>query len=126
MWETFTNELSAASHEIVRSLGSFLPRLLVTLVIIVVGWLIAALLRMLLRSFLRLIRFDLDVGKHGDTGTSEVEVLRAVAGGQADGGGDRRSVLGARPRGRAGRCREGEGDLDLSGVLSLQLHGPGG
>ncbi len=58
MWETFTNELSAASHEIVRSLGSFLPRLLVTLVIIVVGWLIAALIRMLLRSFLRLIRFD--------------------------------------------------------------------
>ena len=47
-----------ASHEIVRSLGNFLPRLLVTLVIIVVGWLIAALVRMLLRSFLRLIRFD--------------------------------------------------------------------
>jgi phosphonate transport system substrate-binding protein len=35
---------------------------------------------------LRLLRFDLDVGKHGDTGTSEVEVLRAVAAGQADAG----------------------------------------
>ena len=35
---------------------------------------------------LRLIRFDLDVGKHGDTGTSEVEVLNAVASGAADAG----------------------------------------
>jgi phosphonate transport system substrate-binding protein len=35
---------------------------------------------------LNLIRFDLDVGKHGDTGTSEVEVLRAVAGAEADAG----------------------------------------
>jgi phosphonate transport system substrate-binding protein len=33
-----------------------------------------------------LIRFDLDVGKHGDTGTSELEVLRAVREGQADAG----------------------------------------
>ncbi len=32
------------------------------------------------------IRFDLDVGKHGDTGTSEVEVLRAVGTGEADAG----------------------------------------
>jgi ABC-type phosphate/phosphonate transport system substrate-binding protein len=34
----------------------------------------------------RLLRFDLDVGKHGDTGTSELEVLRALAEGQADAG----------------------------------------
>jgi phosphonate transport system substrate-binding protein len=33
-----------------------------------------------------LLRFDLDVGKHGDTGTSELEVLRAVANGEADAG----------------------------------------
>ena len=32
------------------------------------------------------IRFDLDVGKHGDTGTSEVEVLNAVAAGEAHAG----------------------------------------
>lgn len=32
------------------------------------------------------IRFDLDVGKHGDTGTSEVEVLNAVARGEVDAG----------------------------------------
>lgn len=31
-----------------------------------------------------LLRFDLDVGKHGDTGTSELEVLRALREDQAD------------------------------------------
>jgi ABC-type phosphate/phosphonate transport system substrate-binding protein len=31
-------------------------------------------------------RFDLDVGKHGDTGTSEVDVLRAVMSGAVDAG----------------------------------------
>jgi phosphonate transport system substrate-binding protein len=35
---------------------------------------------------LQLTRFDLDVGKHGDTGTSEVEVLKAVASGEVQGG----------------------------------------
>jgi phosphonate transport system substrate-binding protein len=33
-----------------------------------------------------LVRFDLDVGKHGDTGTSELEVLRALREGKADAG----------------------------------------
>lgn len=33
-----------------------------------------------------LIRFDTDLGKHGDTGDSELKVLRAVAGGEADAG----------------------------------------
>jgi ABC-type phosphate/phosphonate transport system substrate-binding protein len=33
-----------------------------------------------------LVRFDLDVGKHGDTGTSELEVLRALREGRADAG----------------------------------------
>jgi ABC-type phosphate/phosphonate transport system substrate-binding protein len=32
----------------------------------------------------QVIRFNLDVGKHGDTGTSEVEVLRALREGRAD------------------------------------------
>jgi phosphonate transport system substrate-binding protein len=32
------------------------------------------------------LRFNLDVGKHGDTGTSEVEVLNAVASGRAAAG----------------------------------------
>jgi ABC-type phosphate/phosphonate transport system substrate-binding protein len=34
----------------------------------------------------QLVRFNLDVGKHGDTGTSELEVLRALREGQADAG----------------------------------------
>jgi ABC-type phosphate/phosphonate transport system substrate-binding protein len=33
-----------------------------------------------------LLRFNLDVGKHGDTGTSELEVLQALREGQADAG----------------------------------------
>jgi ABC-type phosphate/phosphonate transport system substrate-binding protein len=33
-----------------------------------------------------LIRFDIDVGKHGDTGTSELEVLQALQEGRADAG----------------------------------------
>jgi ABC-type phosphate/phosphonate transport system substrate-binding protein len=35
---------------------------------------------------LTLLRFNLDVGKHGDTGTSELEVLRALHDGDADAG----------------------------------------
>ena len=34
----------------------------------------------------RALRFDADVGKHGDTGASEVEVVRAVLDGRADSG----------------------------------------
>ena len=34
----------------------------------------------------RPLRFDSDVGKHGDTGTSETEVVRAVLDGRADAG----------------------------------------
>jgi phosphonate transport system substrate-binding protein len=34
----------------------------------------------------RTLRFDSDVGKHGDTGTSEVAVIRAVLDGRADAG----------------------------------------
>jgi phosphonate transport system substrate-binding protein len=34
----------------------------------------------------RALRFNTDLGKHGDTGTSEVEVMRAVLDGRADAG----------------------------------------
>jgi phosphonate transport system substrate-binding protein len=34
----------------------------------------------------KLLVFDTDVGKHGDTGTSEIEVLRALQDGRADAG----------------------------------------
>ena len=32
------------------------------------------------------LRFDTDLGKHGDTGTSEIDVLRAILNGEADAG----------------------------------------
>jgi phosphonate transport system substrate-binding protein len=35
---------------------------------------------------LKLVRFDSDIGKHGDTGTSEQDVVRAVSEGSADAG----------------------------------------
>ena len=35
---------------------------------------------------LKVVRFDTDIGKHGDTGTSEQEVVRAVTEGAADAG----------------------------------------
>jgi ABC-type phosphate/phosphonate transport system substrate-binding protein len=35
---------------------------------------------------IRLLRFDTDMGKHGDTGDSELRVVRAVADGEADAG----------------------------------------
>jgi phosphonate transport system substrate-binding protein len=35
---------------------------------------------------LKLLAFDTDVGKHGDTGTSEIEVLKALHDGRADAG----------------------------------------
>src|SRR3954463_7233243 len=41
---------------------------------------------MLEGSDYRTLRFNSDVGKHGDTGTSEVEVVRAVLDGRADAG----------------------------------------
>lgn len=37
-------------------------------------------------SQVRIIPFDTDLGKHGDTGTSELDVLRALADGTADAG----------------------------------------
>ncbi len=38
------------------------------------------------RRDMKLLRFDLDVGKHGDTGNSEAAVLAAVVSGEADAG----------------------------------------
>jgi len=35
---------------------------------------------------LKVVRFDTDIGKHGDTGTSEHDVVRAVTAGSADAG----------------------------------------
>src|SRR6266436_259795 len=57
----------------------------------------------------RTLRFDSDVGKHGDTGTSEAEVIRAVL----EGGAQR--APGAR--------RRAHRDLDLAALQPLHVHG---
>src|SRR5436309_11243858 len=45
-------------HEIVGSLGRFLPRFFEMLTLVVIGWLIAWVLRAVVRSVLRITRFD--------------------------------------------------------------------
>ena len=77
------------------------------------------------RELPRCVRFDTDLGKHGDTGDSELHVVRAVAEGEADAGALVGRVLrrvsrrvgagGGRPRGRVAQ----------PDLLPLQLHGPG-
>ncbi len=51
-------ELSTAFHEMVRGFAHFLPSLIVMLIIAVAGWLIAIIVKVILRSILRLIKFD--------------------------------------------------------------------
>jgi len=67
------------------------------------------------------LRFDSDVGKHGDTGTSEVEAMRAVLDGRADA-----AAIGSPfwNRGRAERLARGRAhrDLDVAAVQPLYVH----
>jgi Conserved TM helix len=58
MREMIISELSQALHEIARGFAHFLPRLIVMLILALVGWLIAYLVKVALRSILRLIKFD--------------------------------------------------------------------
>ncbi|HZL69554.1 MAG TPA: hypothetical protein VFC29_19740 [Candidatus Limnocylindrales bacterium] len=58
MREMIISELSQALHEIARDFAHFLPRLIVMLILAVVGWVIAYVAKVVLRSFLRLIKFD--------------------------------------------------------------------
>ena len=69
------------------------------------------------------VRFDSDVGKHGDTGRSERDVLEAVLDGRADA-----AAIGAASWDvfvRAGEVPPGRlaAVLDLAAVFALQLHG---
>src|SRR3989441_8885823 len=57
-WEKFVSELTQATHEIVRSIAQFLPRLMATLIIVLLGWVIAYIFKSILRTILRLARFD--------------------------------------------------------------------
>lgn len=58
MWQIIVNELTQATRDIVHSIAQFLPRVLVMLVIVVVGWLIAYALKSVIRSILRVTKFD--------------------------------------------------------------------
>ncbi|MBZ5666453.1 MAG: hypothetical protein LAO30_17800 [Acidobacteriia bacterium] len=58
MREMIISELSQALHELAREFAHFLPRLIVMLILVFLGWLIAYVIKVVLRSFLRLINFD--------------------------------------------------------------------
>ena len=58
MREMIMSELSQALYELARGFAHFLPRLIVMLILMSVGWVIAYVLRVALRSVLRLIKFD--------------------------------------------------------------------
>ncbi len=58
MWEKFVTELTQATQEIVRSIAHFLPRLMVMLIIVLLGWVVAYAIKAFLRSILRLAKFD--------------------------------------------------------------------
>jgi len=57
-WQKFVTQLTQATQEIVASIAQFLPRLMVMLLLVLVGWLIAYALKSILRSILHLARFD--------------------------------------------------------------------
>ena len=58
MREIIVTELTQASQELVRGFAHYLPRLIVMLIVVFVGWVIAYLLKVLVRSILRLTRFS--------------------------------------------------------------------
>ncbi len=58
MRELIISELSQALHEMARDFAHFLPRVIVMLILALVGWVIAYVIKVVLRSFLRLVKFD--------------------------------------------------------------------
>jgi hypothetical protein len=58
MREMIISELIQALHELARGFAHFLPRLIVMLILAFVGWAIAYVVKVVLRSFLGLIKFD--------------------------------------------------------------------
>ncbi len=74
MWQNFIRELARTMDEIVGSLGRFLPRFLEMLLILLVGWIIAYVLTVIVRSLLKIARFD-RLSEH--TGTTQL--LRGAA-----------------------------------------------
>ena len=58
MREMIIGELTQALHELARGFAHYLPRLIVMLILVFLGWVIAYVAKMVLRSILRLINFD--------------------------------------------------------------------
>jgi hypothetical protein len=58
MREMIISELSQAIQELARGFAHFLPRLIVMLILAFAGWLVAYIIKIVLRSILRLIKFD--------------------------------------------------------------------
>ncbi len=58
MREMIISELSQALHELKWGFAHYLPRLIVMLILAFTGWVVAYIVKMALRSILRLINFD--------------------------------------------------------------------
>ena len=58
MREMIISELTQALHELAREFAHFLPRLIVMLILAFLGWVIAYIAKVVLRSILRFINFD--------------------------------------------------------------------
>jgi hypothetical protein len=58
MREIIITELTQASQELAKAFAHYLPRMIVMLIIAFVGWVIAYLLKVLVRSILRLSKFS--------------------------------------------------------------------
>ena len=58
MWEMIVGELNHAMQELARNFAHLLPRLLATLIIALLGWVIAYALKVVVRGILRIAKFD--------------------------------------------------------------------
>lgn len=58
MREIIINDLTQAFQQMARDIAHYLPRLIVMLIIALIGWVIAYLLKIVVRSFLRLTKFS--------------------------------------------------------------------
>jgi len=58
MWEMIVGELNHAMQELARGFAHLLPRLLAMLIIALLGWMIAYVLKVMLRGILRIVKFD--------------------------------------------------------------------
>src|SRR6202166_2545784 len=58
MREMIVSELTEALHDLARGFAHYLPRLIVLLILAFIGWVIAYVVKVILRSILQLIKFD--------------------------------------------------------------------